>query len=1040
MTTDQPSGNGSLSAQAPEFKPGDSSQAVSKPVSHPRPRRMSKSTAPDIATRIHEDIENRQYECAICANEVLRNSKIWSCRKCWTVFHLSCIKKWYAKQSSTLSQQSGQDDNLKQWRCPGCNLPQETAPALYTCWCEKEVDPKPLAGLPPHSCGQTCFREHTIPKKCPHPCPLICHAGACPPCTLMGPTTHCYCGRQSQTRSCQTTNYDTGWTCGQVCRKMMPCGEHACDRPCHEGSCGVCEVRVPARCYCGASEKAILCFDREVPRPSSKETESGKTEMWTGVFNCGSECNSFFDCGKHRCSKICHPQDLHPAHCPRSPDVVTHCPCGKTKLDDLSEPTRTTCDDPIPNCNKRCNKTLPCGHLCPDICHAGDCMPNGCLEKIQLSCRCGRTETSTICHQGIEEKPLCRRICRTTLSCGRHECGEHCCPGERKATQRNKRKPRPLNSGPRPIDDDFESEHICTKPCGRTLSCGNHTCQELCHKGRCPSCREAVFDEITCNCGRTVLMPPLPCGTQPPPCRYPCERNKGCGHPQVPHNCHLDDEDCPKCPYLVVKICLCGKNDLKNQPCWLSEVRCGEICGKKLKCGAHTCRKPCHKPGECEDSSLVCQQACGKQKSCGHSCELPCHSPYACKEEKACQHKIFITCACQHIKKEAKCLATKASPGNQSQTLKCDDECARLERNRKLALALNIDENHKDEHVPYSTETLNMYQQDVQWAQTQEKILRIFAANPDEKRLRFKPMPHHQRAFLHSLAEDFGFDSESMDPEPHRHVAMFKTPRFVMAPMKTLAECSRIRHSQRTVAPIAVQTKAKVSNLVGDPYNGFLLTNPRFALTIEEVKIAIQSAIDTKTGFTFNVSFLPSDEAVIKASAPSSSLSDRDTEQYLLSIKPAIAKLVSSQSLGSLQLCRVDSSLNILRREADSAASGWSKVAAKAATPSAQAPRTAPIGKASSFMVLTKPKAKAQPLPQPKVRREPSVVDDWEVAENMEEEKEKAAASAEGSTSGSPDIGALTLEEENDAEPSPLADAGVNNMASSSAAGAVDRV
>jgi transcriptional repressor NF-X1 len=54
-------------------------------------------------------------------------------------------------------------------------------------------------------------------------------------------------------------------------------------------------------------------------------------------------------------------------------------------------------------------------------------------------------------------------------------------------------------------------------------------------------------------------------------------------------------------------------------------------------------------------------------------------------------------------------------------------------------------------------------------------------------------MQANQRAFLHSLAEDYGFDSESQDPEPHRHICIFKTPRFVSAPMKTLAQCVKIK-------------------------------------------------------------------------------------------------------------------------------------------------------------------------------------------------------------------------------------------------------
>lgn len=445
-----------------------------------------------------------------------------------------------------------------------------------------------------------------------------------------------------------------------------------------------------------------------------------------------------------------------------------------------------------------------------------------------------------------------------------------------------------------------------------------------------------------------------------------------------------------------MKPCLCGKNQLKNQPCWLTEVRCGEICGRQLRCGAHRCRKQCHKPGACEDAGRACQQSCGKEKSCGHPCTESCHSPYPCKEDKPCQATVFVTCDCQRIKQEAKCAAMKESEGKQKKTLRCDEECARLERNRKLALALHINpETHKDDYVPYSADTLNRFQQNTQWAQAQERELRVFAADPDEKRLRFKPMSSHQRAFLHALAEDFGFDSESMDPEPHRHISIFKTPRFVTAPTKTLAECVRIRHSQRAATAVTVEAQQKrASNIVGNPYNAFLITSARFGLTIEELRAAIRPALTVKPDLKLDISFLPSEEIVLKTSTTAPLPTERELEVSLLSLKPTLANTLSAGSLGSIQLCRVDSYLNIQRRESDSASNGgWSQVAAKAAAPM-QVPRQTPVGAESSFAVLSSNasgsgKVTLGKKKKPVLKKKAIVIDDWEVAELMEEEKER---------------------------------------------------
>ena len=996
-----------LQADAPEFQPGRPhvqrrEAGVQKARGPPRQaqgkvarlRRGSslKSTAPDIATRTHEDITNGVYECPICTSEVARNSRVWSCKTCWTVFHLTCIKKWSTNEGSTLTRQQTQDGDFpppRQWRCPGCNLPKDVLPSSYTCWCGKETDPGPIAGLPPHSCGQTCGKARLAPKKCPHPCDLLCHAGPCPPCTHVGPVQSCFCGKVATSRRCIDTKYDSGWSCGEVCGDAMPCGEHTCPQSCHEGLCGACETEVDARCYCGKEQHSILCCDRGDQKQSTRApTQDGlnDVEFWLGSFECGSICNRTFGCGKHQCERQCHPQDLKTSHCPRSPDLIISCPCGKTSLTEIRDTPRQSCDDPIPNCSKKCLKTLFCGHACQQICHADACMP--CLQTMTISCRCGRVSSATVCHQGNQEPPQCTRSCKAVMNCGRHECGERCCPGERKAAERQatKRKLRPLGAAPRMLDEGFEAEHICTRLCGRLLKCGNHSCPELCHKGACGSCREAIFDEISCHCGRTMLQPPLPCGTIAPACRYDCERLTTCGHPKVAHNCHGDDEKCPKCPFLKEKPCMCGKKSLKNQPCWLADVRCGEICRRMLKCGSHFCRKPCHRAGECEDAAQYCQQACGKaKKACGHPCEEPCHAPSSCREDKPCPNKMFATCNCQHLKQEMKCNASKTSEGNSKKTLACDDECARLARNRKLALALNIDpETHKDDHVPYSTDTLNIFREHIKWAQVQEREFRVFAGDENEKRLRFKPMLPHQRAFLHSLAEDFGLDSESMDPEPHRHVAIFKTPRFVMAPMKTLAECVRIRATAEAASTTVAEAQKKLRT-TNEPFNGYLLSNPRFGLTLEELRAEFGIAFASVPSLDFDISFLPSEEIVIKARPVSLSTS---VEPNLKALKSSLSSTITSKHLAtSLQLCSLDSSLNILRRELDDAAanSGWSQVAAKAAAPRS-APRTVAVGEKSVYTVLGSKLKDAKKKKEGKKKE--VVVEDWEEEVRREEAEE----------------------------------------------------
>ncbi|RYN40923.1 hypothetical protein AA0112_g2593 [Alternaria arborescens] len=291
-----------------------------------------------------------------------------------------------------------------------------------------------------------------------------------------------------------------------------------------------------------------------------------------------------------------------------------------------------------------------------------------------------------------------------------------------------------------------------------------------------------------------------------------------------------------------------------------------------------------------------------------------------------------------------------------------------------------------------------MYQQNATWAVTQEKQLRLFAADPDQKRLRFKPMPRNLRKFIHYLAEDFGMDSESMDPEPHRHVAIFKTPKFVMAPMRTLADCARSRQIQQRLAPTpapvttsAAPLRPKPSNTNGDPYNAFIILNPRFALTIEELNPIIKSVLAT-TSFRceLEVTFLPSEAIALKPPlAARLSIPEHDMQKMLESIQAPLTQAITTQGIGkNVQLARLDSSLNILRKESDvGPGSGWSQVAASKGVPLRQIQKTTGFGNKGGFAVLSLSSKKK------KKQKEPveEVAENWEEAEEEEEQKEKVS-------------------------------------------------
>jgi len=271
---------------APNFQPSRKAQA--------QPAATVKE-AEDLMTRIHKGIASGNYECMICYGGVTRKSPIWDCGRCYAVFHLKCIQKW-AKQGLDAplppnALENG-DDRRKTWRCPGCQNLDSELPSIYECWCGKAPNPEAQRYIAPHSCGQPCGKERASPRACPHPCNLQCHAGPCPPCTAMGPAQACFCGRESTQRRCLDTDYQSGWSCQQICGDYMPCGEHTCPRPCHSGLCGDCGFEEELRCYCGKQSGDVKCCDKGVPLNSIQEVE-GDTQQWTGYWSCKTDCERY---------------------------------------------------------------------------------------------------------------------------------------------------------------------------------------------------------------------------------------------------------------------------------------------------------------------------------------------------------------------------------------------------------------------------------------------------------------------------------------------------------------------------------------------------------------------------------------------------------------------------------------------------------------------------------------------------------------------------------------------------------------------------
>ena len=233
--------------------------------------------------------------------------------------------------------------------------------------------------------------------------------------------------------------------------------------------------------------------------------------------------------------------------------------------------------------------------------------------------------------------------------------------------------------------------------------------------------------QVNCHCGRTVLEPPVPCGTAIQ-CSYPCVRPPPpCGHPKAPHLCHEDPTPCPPCVFLTERLCACGKTTVTNIRCSQEKVSCGKPCGRPLGCGFHPCDQLCH-AGAC----APCTTICGKPRKLWlvlalsildvtfgvysgafslpalHPCPLPCHAPSACPEVEPCGATITVTCPCERIRQSVVCGRSTSNSGGRGASLapRCTNECEMAKRNARLAEALGINPDmHKtNRNVVYSDE------------------------------------------------------------------------------------------------------------------------------------------------------------------------------------------------------------------------------------------------------------------------------------------------------------------------------------------------
>lgn len=285
----------------------------------------------------------------------------------------------------------------------------------------------------------------------------------------------------------------------------------------------------------------------------------------------------------------------------------------------------------------------------------------------------------------------------------------------------------------------------------------------------------------------------------------------------------------------MTKTCMGGHKLWKNVPCHQQDVSCGQKCGKPSNCEMHKCKKVCHK-GECLTENEVCMQKCTNiRPDCGHPCNAECHKGIC--PDTTCKVQVTIHCRCRRKSAQALCMAGNlqsayqsfnaeiltmqlqnlqsgqsidisklTNPEKRPKFLDCDEECSRLERNKRFVEALGIEgaESRQFQQCTIYSDSLKQEARlRLPFIKQLETIFEnlsdaINKTGQQQVAHNFQPMNVAQRKIIHELAECYGFKTYSVDQEPKRSTVVVAYKESYMPQIK-LADV--VEHEVKNLIP-----------------------------------------------------------------------------------------------------------------------------------------------------------------------------------------------------------------------------------------------
>ncbi|CAG2055318.1 unnamed protein product [Timema podura] len=376
--------------------------------------------------------------------------------------------------------------------------------------------------------------------------------------------------------------------CAHPCERIPPkCNMlHKCLKLCSEW-CGDCLVIVKrillcghvVKLQCGTDYKFYKCkVQVKVTLPLCGHLVAKPCHQDIDTVICSLMCETFLSCD-HKCILKCHLLD-DPDHilykctqpctklnknCTRNHTCARMCsePCGpcthkvKKTPPGCDHSMQVLCGlDPAEiRCEKKCEKILPCGHICPRRCidECGGCPVQ--VEKVVSDCghnvkvKCYHTPTTKDCTQPCVKMLVCGHPCTTrccdvcTTRCTVmvqslvNPACKHDCPIDipcfLQALGLAPNSVKILSYCGKQCEESLECKHTCRGTCGECMQGRVHVpCQETCNRRLICGHRCVTLEREQCpsscehsSCSRRCFEP---CDREP--CDQPCQNNLRCGH------------------------------------------------------------------------------------------------------------------------------------------------------------------------------------------------------------------------------------------------------------------------------------------------------------------------------------------------------------------------------------------------------------------------------------------------------------------------------------------------------------------------------